>query len=319
MRYQEAIKALKHGHESKFVLEGDEPYLKDQFIRASEAYNKDSEKSVFYPESEESALDTLYTEGFFGKRVVVLMDFNRMTVEKFGDVLGQSGDVIVMCLTDGAKSSTRVMGPVMEKSCKVDCKKMREYGSDYPNWISSKARAAGYTLQDEADSAIYNKTGPEMFAISQELKKLFILKSDEKIISVDDVNDSVSDTAAESSYEILGCLLKRNVVGALSRLDRYVRTTDNLFELSMFLFHYMEKMYRIILMREMKMDPADIASVLRIPKFYLVSRYMPRALSLGKSEIARQLSSLADLDVQLRSFKGDRKVLLERFIYGFVQ
>jgi DNA polymerase-3 subunit delta len=194
---------------------------------------------------------------------------------------------------------------------------MREYGTDYPLWISSKISDGGYTKREGVESAIFSKVGPDMFSLSNELSKLFIFKSETKDISLDDVNSVVSLTATKSSFDILDCLLKKDIAGALHCLESYSRIQDNYIELVSFLSHYMEKVYRILLLRDNKMTPEDIADIIGLPRYILKTKYLPKAVILGKSFVSNKMDQLCKLDAQLRKFKGNKKIIVENFILKF--
>jgi DNA polymerase III delta subunit len=73
----------------------------------------------------------------------------------------------------------------------------------------------------------------------------------------------------------------------------------------------------MLLLREQKFEVDDIADIVGIPRVLMKLRYMPRALTMGKETIASKIDAVCNLDVQLRSFKGDKKLLVERFIMSF--
>ena len=74
----------------------------------------------------------------------------------------------------------------------------------------------------------------------------------------------------------------------------------------------------MILLRDRKHSIDSIADILGIPKFLVGNKYLPPALTLGKSFLNKQLERLCELDLKVRSFKGCKKILVEQFIYKFV-
>jgi len=319
MRYQDGLKSLKFKKDTRYALVGPESYLKEQFVKASRAFNPNAEFSSFYPGEEEEALSLLYSKALFGERVIVLRRFERMNVKKFVDVIEKTDDFVIFVITDKAKLNTRAMTSVISKSCRVDCEKMREYGNGYQAWIISKVSDAGYSIKEGAEDTIYARTGPNMFSLAGEIKKLIFFKGKDKEISPSDVVKSVSLTASSTSFDILESLMKRDTARALACFESYSRIHGTFVELVAFLGAYMEKMYRMLLLREEKMPPDDIAGILGIPKFIVKIRYLPRALSLGKCGIAKEMDRLCVLDVALRKFSGSKKLLMENFIFGFAQ
>lgn len=317
MTYQEGIRVLRQKNEAKFVLSGPETYLKEQFIKAAKAFNPDAEVTVFWPEDETESLSFFYSSNLFGGRIAILKDFGRMKTEKFVDVIRESQDIVIMELLGKGEITGKALTKIVSLVSKIECSKMREFGNDYPLWISSKVSDAGYQLETGADDEIYARVGPDMLKIATELNKLYMYKGEETLISVGDVKAAVSASAFSTSFDILENLLRRNVSGALRCLDSWSVGHEGFSELIAFLGNYLEKMYRMVLLRSKGMSPDDIASIIGLPKFIIKTKYLPKAQALGAPFIAECLNRVRDLDFKIRIFKGDKKLLLENFIFRF--
>ena len=317
MRYQDGLTSLKFKRDTRFILTGDEPYLKESFIRVAHSVYHEWEFLDFYPDTEVEALSSMNSGGLFDGRLIILHDFNKMDIKKFVNFIDSSQDCIIFVIAEGHEGSSRHMTSITSKAAVVECNKMRDYGNDYPLWISSKISEGGYTKREGVESAIFSMVGPDMFAISNEISKLFVFKNETKDISMDDVTSIVSLTATKSSFDILDCLLKRNVSGALGCIESYSRIQDNYIELISFLSHYMEKVYRILLLRDNKMSPDDIADIVGLPRYILKTKYLSKAVVLGKSFVSDKMDQLCKLDVLLRKFKGNKKIMVENFILKF--
>lgn len=313
MRYNEALKAMRSGSEKLFALVGDEPYLKDLFIQASKVYFPDRDFSLFAHDQESEVLEALFSSGLFGERIVVIRHFDRMKIEKVLPVVEKASDVILLWMTDDMKK-TKGTTAALSVSCRVDCRKMKEYGNDYPLWISSKLREAGYEASDGVDDLIYARVGPNMRTLSKEMKKLFLYKGEDKSITTRDVRAVVSMTAASTSFDILEKLLRSDTKGALDTFHSYISRHDAYHELVSFLVHYFEKVYRMILMKQEGMETDDISEVLSMPKFLVRTRYLPRALSLGRRGMERYMYAVRALDLSIRMSSGNKKLMVDHFI-----
>lgn len=317
MKYQEALKSLQYGRDNKYVLIGSEPYFKEQFLKAAKAFYPAEEFLVFSPDSWEEALGHLYSGSLFGDGTVVLRDFNKMKPEKFEPMLNDVPGRIIMSITEGANVRSRIMSKIISKSTEVECNKLKEFGKEYPLWITSKISSAGYGADGEAVDTLYMRVGPNLFSLSNELKKLFIYKDNDRQINKTDVERVVSHTAIGSSYDTLYCLLRHDVSGALKILDPYLKNYTDYTELVHFLGHYMEKIYRILLLHEDKFSADSISEVIGIPRFIVKTRYLPRALALGKSKIANYMDKISALEIDLRRTLLNKRVIFERFIFNF--
>jgi DNA polymerase III subunit delta len=313
MRYLEAISALKAGKERKFILPGPEIYLKDQFVRICKSIKPSL--IVYYPDNAKEALEVLSSDSMFEEeKAYALIDFDKMKPEKFSRLIRETKDILILCLTEKADLKSKSLTEVIACAKPVPCEKMKEYGEDYPTWVSSVITSSGYTMEEGVAREIYLKVGPDMFSLSSELDKLFIVKGDDKYITKVDVDRFVSKTARSTAYELLDDLLNRNVKSALVK---YSCSSEDPGDLVRFLGIHMEKLYRVLLLKDQKFDADQISEIVGIHRFLLKTRYMPKALAMGKSMIADKIDQLCQLEVSLRSFKGSKNMLFERFIYSF--
>lgn len=318
MKFKEAIKAFQFNKDTRFILTGSEPFIKEFFVKKAEEMFPDYEFSTFYPDSQEEALDVINSGTLFGNRVVILKYFDYYTgFKNFEKSIKQSSEKIIIILSERANLKKSNATHTISLGTQVTCNKLREYGNDYPSWIVSQASEAGYSMRDDAEYFLYNLVGSSMFTLSNELYKLYLYKNEDKYIYPVDVQEVTSWTSVSNYYEILESILKKDIKKCLRSFEAYYKAHNTLSELSFFLSVYMEKLYRIALLREQRMSVEDIAEIIGLPKFIISTKYLPRVLSLGKQGVAEYIDRVAQLDIQLRKFRGSKKVLVESFLLGF--
>lgn len=319
MIYQNALSSLKFKKEKKFALVGNEPYLKELFIRTAEQVYSDCTLYSFFPEEQEQALGMLESEDLFGDKLLVFHTFNKMKMESFEEAIKKYDSNLILVIGDKARLKARAMTKILSIVNAVECKKFKEYGMEYPSWIRSRIVDSGFTAEGEIDKLIFSRVGPNMYVIAHELEKLFILKADEKVITSQDVYRVVAKTAVSTAYEIFESLLKRDVRQALDSFYSYAGNRDNFIDIVSFLGSYMEKIFRMLLLKEGKFSNDDIADIIGLPKFIVKTRYMPKAVTLGRQKVASAINDICQLNVRLRLFKGDKRILVEKFILDFVK
>jgi len=319
MNYQNAVSNLRFKKVSKFALVGSEPYLKESFIKRAREVHSECSYYSFFPEDQEEALGMLESEDLFGEKLLVFRSFNEMKMEAFDKAVKGYDSNLILVIGEKAPLKSRAITRTLSLVAGVECNKLREYGMDYPLWIRGNITEAGYNAANEIDQLIFSRVGPNMSALAHELEKLFIIKSEDKVITSEDVEKVVSLTAISTAFEIFESLLRRNVCKALQCFYSYARNHDNFIEIVAFLGSYMEKMYRMLLLKEKKFKSDDIADIISLPRFLVKTRYMPRASVFGKNRIGVKIDAICNLNVQLRLFKGDKRVLMEKFILEFAQ
>ena len=112
MRFQDGLTSLKFKRDTRFVLIGDEPYLKNVFVRSAKSIYEGWEFLNFYPDTETEALSSLSSGGLFDGRIIVLNDFNKMNIKKFTSFTNYTQDCIFFIIADGAGGSSRDMTTV---------------------------------------------------------------------------------------------------------------------------------------------------------------------------------------------------------------
>ena len=319
MNYQLGESSLRFKKATKFALVGNEVYLKEAFIQlATEVYSECSIYKLF-PEDEKEALELLGSEDLFGEKLLILYSFNKMKMEAFESAIRDYDSSLVLVIGDKAKTKARAITKILSLVSVVEYKKLREYGTDYLLWIRGRISGAGFTAEDSIDQLLFSRVGPNMSALAHELDKLFIYRSEEKEITTEDVMEMVSVTSVSTAFELFESLLQNNVSKALTCFYSYAKNQDNFIEIVGFLGSYFEKVFRMLLLKEKNFAVDDIADIVSIPRFLVKTRYMPRAQAFGKNRIASKIDLICDLNVQLRQFKGEKRVLMEKFIIGFAK
>jgi len=316
MKFQEALQQLRTKKLKRFLLSGTEWYFRDKFI--SLCKSKYPEYHIVYPEQADDALNMLSAEGFFDEeRLFIFYDFDKMKPERFVTPLKNSNDLIVLNLSERANQRSSALSKVTSIFDVVSCDSLRENGSEYMAWIKSYVEGAGFSIDEQSASLMYEKVGPNLFQLSSELEKLFIVNNSARDIKQQDVETYVSRTARATAYELWDSLLNRDVKKALQCIATYDDSADTLHDILKFLAFNTEKLIRICLLNEAGMNADEIADITGINGFYLKTKYKPKALQFGRFFLQNRYDDLCLIDVQLRMFKGSKKLLLERFLMLF--
>lgn len=315
MKFQQAVTSLEHDRENKFILKGSEPYLKKYFI--SKVKNKYKDYKIFFPDDQKEAFDVLGSGSFFESPAVILIRFNEMDLKQFEPLIKNYEECVVASLDEKVTKGPRELTKIISIMKVVECNQLKSYGSPFPLWISSKITAAGFEAPGRVHEMIFAQVGPNMSVISSELEKLFIVKSDSKVITESDVSLYVSQTAMSTIFEMFEYLMKRNVKKALECFYSYTRSHTTYIDVISFLGKYFEKMYRILLLKEEGFSVNDIAEIIGLAPFLVKTRYLPRAKAFGKAQIAAKINAVCALDVKSRLFRGDKRILMEKFILDF--
>lgn len=316
MRYTEAIKELQFKRKKKFLLTGNESYLKDLFIKYLISLNSGSIIFSYYPGDEDELKSALFSYSLFEEnRVIILHYFDEMKVSGLKDQINRYEDYLAVVVSDGAKNSS--FSDIIESCTQVQCLKMSEFSQDYPSWLISKASEYEFSFVDGAEDLFFKKIGPDMYMLYLELEKIMLYKGQEKIITPDDVNKVISFSESVSTYDILDNLLRKDVSKALKNFQLYIKHSDDFDGLVYFLGHYFEKLYRMIKMHSDKMSVESIASILNLSPYSVKTKYLPKAILLGFDRLSEILEQIVSLEVALRT-SSIKEILINKFIFSFI-
>lgn len=316
MKYNDAVRELQFKRHKKFILTGEEIYLKDTFIKAVLEVSNNSEVFNYYPGDEEEIESILYSSGLFeDDRLIILNYYDEMNNSKIKKIIQNFDGFLIVVLSPEANLKSASLVEIAGFCIHVLCSKMSEFNHEYPAWLITKAHEKGYSFVDSAEDLMYQKIGPDMMALSLELNKLILYKKDSQLICPDDVERVVGFSDA-TVYDILEGILKKDINHTLKSFDDFTKCNDNIDSLIFFLGHYFEKLYRMVLLHSEKMSVESMASILNLPPMVIRTKYLPKAISLGLDKLASILCDISSLEANLRK-SYFKKILFNKFIFSF--
>ena len=176
MKFNEAIKELQYRRGKRYVLTGDETYLKEVFIGTAKKLYPDS-TLVFFPEDSEEMKRAFHSDLFEAERLIVVRHFEEVKTD-LKDLLREYSGALILAVSEEVNIKTGSVTESFGFCTPVSCGKMSEYGPDYPAWLASKASENGYLFVEDAENNLYRRVGSDMLTLSFELEKLMIFKKE---------------------------------------------------------------------------------------------------------------------------------------------
>ena len=317
MRFNEAFKELQFKRQKRFILTGEESYLKDSFINAMVALNGDSSVFKYYPGDEDEAKSSLYSSSLFGEdQIIILHYYDEMKSTGFKKVIQKYSGHLIIELSADANLKNASLIEVAGLCIHVQCSKMSEYSPEYPSWLVSKAAEKNFSFINDAESLLYKKVGPDMLTLSLELEKLMIYKNELKDITPEDIEKVTSFSALMTPFDILDSLLKKDIPRAIRSFDQYMLNSDSTDGLIFFFGQYFEKIYKILLMHYDKISVDGMASIIGMPAYVIRSNYLPRAIELGANRLSEILEQVVKLESASRT-STLKNSLITSFMFSF--
>ena len=120
---------------------------------------------------------------------------------------------------------TRLYKKVEEKGAALDLEPGREKGGRISRevlaeFLGQRLKEAGKKIEAQAREMILARAGAELWAVHQELEKLFLYVGEEPWIRAKDVEEAFLDQGEGWVFDLTKALAARDPVGALSHLER---------------------------------------------------------------------------------------------------
>lgn len=204
-----------------YLLYGDEPFYIDELAdyfaeNVLDEMEKQFNQIIVYGRDTDTATLVNYCKQFpmiGSKQLILLREGQDMEIRKEENISillsylakYQPSTVLVMCFkykTPPAlllKTAEKTPGAVVFESKK-------KYESDLPVWISNQVNMRGYKISEKASSMVLEFLGNDLEKINNELGKLFINHSKDKLITEEVVEKYIGISKDYNIFELLNAL-----------------------------------------------------------------------------------------------------------------
>ena len=221
------------GEDSVYLLSGEEPFLKDEFIHSTkkrllEESNKELNFSAFSSRDPvvEDALSVARTAPFVGKkRVVLLREVDRLDEKGKAALLTYlKKPALTTCLileSSKASGANTFLRDVSGYASVVRVSPLR-YGA-LDSWIRQRARLYGKQIAKEAVALLKSLAGNDLSSLANELEKISSFAEGRPIITAGDVEAVTGRSIKEDVFILVSYINERDVSRALLLCKRLLR------------------------------------------------------------------------------------------------
>ena len=148
---------------------------------------------------------------------------------------------------------------------------------------------------------------------TNEVDKIFLYKSDDKIINRNDVNEITIDNIEEEIYLLSEAVIVGNTDRALSLYRKFINNGYDELSIITLLANQFRFLLQVKTLYDKGMDANGISREIDAHPFR-VQKTIPKIYSYTKEELANYLSYLFDLDSGIKTGKIDKGLGIELFI-----
>lgn len=185
-------------------------------------------------------------------------------------------------------------------------------------WIGQLAKKEGFSISTDTANLILEKTGTDMFTISNELAKLCAYCTGKLSIEKDDVNAVCADRTPPQIFEMIRAMSEKN---AKETLDYYYELLENKeppLRILSLIARQFRLLYKVSLCRDRGENSYIIASQIGLSS-YIVDKLIRQANNFSTKELAAALNDCGETEYKIKSGLltdkiGVELLLVHRFV-----
>lgn len=294
---------------NRILVKSKDKYLSEIFL---------GELSELYPDNEmvvchevDKFIETINRGSLFGgdSKIVVLWDLTDEAVKQIHVYLDY--EVFDRIILIEHKTLKRLKA---YQNIKASFDNMKLESPDLngcKRWLAGHLSKNKLSTSGNVIGCLIERKGNNLSTLAKEVEKLKLLYGD-KEITVSDCSKIVGSTSEFDTFKFVDNFVHKKTkpcIQEIKKLDQsqYIKIVH-------FLQNYVERLYKISIYRSQKKSAQDIAELVSIPKFIVMTKYFSALSVYPKIKILKLLDLLNDLDKYLRLTKFNKTTVMETYI-----
>lgn len=170
-----------------------------------------------------------------------------------------------------------------------------------------------YKIDTTTINFFLDRVGNNVLLIKQELEKLKNYKLEEKEINKQDVEDLVEVVIELDIFKLIDDIVRRKKSDAMTRYLEMIKHGEEPLKIVIMLANQFRLMYQTRIMINQGYKEQDIAKELNVHP-YPVKLALQKSRDYDTDRLLNILAKLADIDIDIKQGKIDKKLALELFI-----
>ena len=197
--------------------------------------------------------------------------------------------------------------------------------SDALKWIVDESERQGVKFDQDAARELADALGADMMLIASEREKLLLYAGEKRHVTLGDVETMVLAAKQRSLYELTDAISAKDTVRALKLLHGLLNASDGGEDSAIGHLYMLARTFRqmLVILEKNVRDPKAIWQALwqgfRMPPFAAETLIRQARRYKSSREITRALRLIARADLELRSQPPDKRLVLERLVFGLTK
>ncbi len=308
-----------------YAFYGDESFLIDEEIK--KIIEKHPNSEVIKYDLEESSLNLLLEDAlslslFNEHKIIIGSNANFLSASDTKGKVNQNVEdllkyidnpndtsTIIFTLSTNIDKRKKIVKQLLSKSIVKECNKLTvDNAVLFAKDIFSKANfQVGYSALNK----LVHKTGNNLYLLNSECNKLMIYKNEEKKIELDDVDQMVERYDIDNLFALTDAVVKKDINEALSLYQELLKRNEEPIKIIVIIANQFRLIFQVKRLKSKGLSDSEIASELVVHPYRVK---LAKETNLSEKELLKYLTTLADLDEQIKTGKINKDVGLELFL-----
>ncbi len=186
------------------------------------------------------------------------------------------------------------------------------------NWTVGLFKTMGKSISPHDAKYLVEITGEGMNAVKHEAEKIVAYTAERINITRADIDEVVVPVIENKVFDMVDAILSKNAFESFTRLSDLTSLKEDETKILAAISSSVDKLLTVKILTESNYDRTQINQKTKIPPF-LVSKYITLSAKYSRETLIKLLSNCVETDRKFKLSKGDKTVLLQRFITDFVR
>ncbi len=224
------------------------------------------------------------------------------------------GVTVIVVWENGIDKRKKSFKWFIKKGSLISCDNVKSW--ELPAWIKKRFAHRGKRVDAKAAEALLALVGESQILLDNEIEKICLYAGKEKDISLATVEALSSATAEAGIFDFIDSLCARQGVACLNKLDNLLKMKEPVVKINFMI----ARQFRILLQgKQMKRSGVlrqDVAKRMKVNP-YVWKKAEPFVDRYDESILEEYFFKTQKLDWDIKSGKGEPRILLEQFILDF--
>ena len=248
-------------------------------------------------------IEDLNTISLFGKKIVIVYNLDKLDNDDLLlEYLNNEGDNVLVLTSYKELDKRKKISKVLKEKTKLK----EVFDLDIVSYI--KNNLEDYKMDFMTINLLISYTSSNIFSIDNELSKLKMYKLNDKVITSDDVKKLVKKSYDSTIFDLIDSINRKDIKNILKVYDELLKEKEEPERIMYTIANHYRLLFQVKNLSDEKSDK-EIQSIYSMHP-YRLTKLKEQAAIMSNEEILLILEKLADLDITVKTGKGELDSLL---------